>query len=96
MECKPSTSNDRISFDVVITDLHMPHVDGLELIGALRAAHPGTAIIVVSGKGPDQLAKTKIRGVLTALSKPVDAHELLKAIAKAIPDSPAVARTDIS
>ena len=85
-----------ISIDVVITDLDMPHVDGLELIGALRVMYPGTAIIAVSGKGPDQLAKTKIRGALTALSKPVDAHELLEAIAKAVPDSPDVARTDVS
>ena len=41
--------------DVVITDLHMPHIDGIELIRALRELLPDAAIIAVSGSGPDLL-----------------------------------------
>lgn len=81
--------------DVVVTDLHMPHVDGLELIEALRTTYPGTQIVAVTGKGPDQLAKAKSRGVLAALTKPVDAQELLEAIAKAAPGSPIADRSDV-
>ncbi len=73
--------------DVVITDLHMPHVDGLELIIALRELLPNAAIIVLSGSGPDLLASARRTGVLAVLSKPVDPHELLRAIAQAAPAS---------
>ena len=75
------------SIDVVVTDLHMPHVDGLELIVALRALFPDARIIAVSGKGPELLAAAKAKGALVALSKPVDPHELLRAIARAAPDN---------
>ena len=44
--------------DVVITDLHMPHIDGIELIRALRELLPDAAIIAVSGSGPDLLASS--------------------------------------
>ncbi len=75
------------SIDVVVTDLQMPNVDGLELIVALRAQFPDAEIIAVSGKGPALLAAAKRKGVRVALSKPVDPHELLRAIAQAAPAS---------
>ena len=77
------------NIDVVVTDLQMPNVDGLELIVALRALFPDAEIIAVSGKGPAMLAAARRKGALVALSKPVDPHELLRAIAEAAPDSSA-------
>ncbi len=73
------------SIDVVVTDLQMPHRDGLELILELRAVFPFAKIIVVSGSGPALLAAAKREGVLVALSKPVDPDELLEAIRSAAP-----------
>ena len=75
------------SIDVVVTDLQMPNVDGLELIVTLQALFPDAKIIAVSGKGPALLAAAKEKGVRVALSKPVDPHELLRAIAQAAPHS---------
>jgi len=40
---------------IIITDLDMPHVNGLEFIEALQALYSQPVIIVVSGKGLDQL-----------------------------------------
>lgn len=74
------------SFDVVVTDLHMPDGDGLKFIDALGALLPRTPIIAVSGKGTHLLAEAKSRGVLVALSKPIDPHELLGFVAQAAPD----------
>ncbi len=71
------------SVDVVVTDLQMPHMDGLELMEALQALFPAVAIIVVSGKGPELLAAAMAKGALVAFSKPVDPQELLEAIAQA-------------
>ena len=74
------------SVDVVVTDLQMPHMDGLELMEALQALFPAVAIIVVSGKGPELLAAAMDKGALVAFSKPVDPQELLEAIAQAAPE----------
>ena len=79
------------SIDVIVTDLQMPHVDGLELIVALQALFPDVAIIVVSGMGPKEFAAAKNKGALVAFSKPVDPDELLQAIADVAPDSLGVA-----
>ncbi len=72
--------------DVVVTDLQMPHMDGLELMVALQKLFPAVAIIVVSGKGPELLAAAMDKGALMAFSKPVEPKELLDAIAQAAPD----------
>ncbi len=76
----------RMSIDVVVTDLLMPHVDGLELIVALRTLFPDAQVIAVSGEGPKLLAAARRKGARAALSKPVDPDRLSKAITKAVPD----------
>ena len=70
--------------DVVITDLHMPHVDGLELIRALRASFSDAVIIAVSGSGPDLLAAVRRMGVFAVLTKPVDHDELVEVLKEAL------------
>ena len=71
------------SVDLVVTDLQMPYVDGLELIGALRALAPEGPIIAVSGKGPELLTAARKKGVHATLSKPVDPRELLEVVTTA-------------
>jgi CheY-like chemotaxis protein len=75
------------SIEIIITDLNMPHVDGLEFIGAVRALFPKAMMIAVSGKGPELLAEAEREGAFAALSKPIDPQELRKAIAEAATDS---------
>ena len=72
--------------DVVITDLQMPRVHGLELITVLREVSPRPAIIAISGTGSDQLDMAKAVGADATLTKPVDPEELLAAIAMAVAD----------
>ena len=73
--------------EIIITDLNMPHVDGLEFIEAVLALFPEAVIIAVSGKGPDELDAAQNAGARVALSKPIDPWELLKAILEVAPDS---------
>ena len=63
------------SIEIIITDLNMPNVDGLEFIGSVRALFSSAAIIAVSGKGPELLAEAESKGAFAALSKPVDPHD---------------------
>ncbi len=72
------------AIEVVITDLQMPRVHGLELITVLRDLSPRPAIIAISGTGLDQLDMAKAVGADATLTKPVDPDELLNAVTKAV------------
>ncbi len=66
--------------DVVVTDLHMPEVDGFELIAMLRVLIPTPAIIAVSSMGQRQLDLARELGAQIALPKPIDGPALRKAV----------------
>ena len=70
--------------EVVVTDLQMPKVHGLELIMVLLTSFPEAAIIAVSGTGPDQLDMAEAVGAFVTLRKPIDREELLEAVANAV------------
>ncbi len=74
---------------VVITDLHMPHMDGVAFVRALRRLLPEIPVIVASGRLEDnQLAELRTLGVRLTLDKPFTKNRLsdvLKA-ALSLPD----------
>lgn len=69
--------------DLVICDIDMPYMDGLELLSALRA-DPGTAsmkVILLSGrKDIETLTRAEQLGALDYLVKPVTRERLLDSI----------------
>lgn len=66
--------------DIVITDIRMPFMDGLELSRLIRKELPKTEIMILSGFEEFEYAKEAIRlGVSAYLTKPVSGDELLKA-----------------
>jgi CheY-like chemotaxis protein len=71
--------------EVVITDLQMRNIHGLELITILRDIRPRPGIIAISGTGEDQLDMAQALGAEKALSKPVTPDELLAAVAAVLP-----------
>jgi CheY-like chemotaxis protein len=74
--------------DLVITDINMPEMDGIELILALRERWPKVPIIAISGGGlmPKELllASAEVLGAVTTLPKPVGVAELEAAVARAL------------
>ena len=70
--------------DVVITDLQMPEVHGLELITVLRDLSPGPAIIAISGTGSDQLDMAQALGATVTISKPFTGDEVRSAVTAAV------------
>jgi len=72
-------------FDVVITDLKMPGLSGLELVEQLHAAKPKLPIILMTAFGTTETAieATKL-GAHEYLLKPFDMAELLDLVAKSV------------
>jgi len=71
--------------EVVITDLQMKDVHGLELITIVRDFDPKPPIIAVSGTGEVQLEMAQALGAERALTKPVRPEELLAAVEGSLP-----------
>lgn len=67
--------------DVVITDLQMANVHGLELITILRDLSPRPGIIAISATGEAQLDMARLIGASHTLQKPVRPDILLNAVA---------------
>ena len=69
--------------DLLITDIKMPFMDGLELSDILKKKMPKIQIIILSGYGEFDYAKEAIKiGVTDYLTKPVTGEQLLEALNK--------------
>lgn len=65
-------------FDLLVADIKMPGLDGLALLAEVRAKHPGTEVIIVTGFGSVESAVDAMRrGALDYLTKPYNLDELL-------------------
>jgi signal transduction histidine kinase len=70
-------------FDVVITDLGMPYVDGRQVVAGIRAMSPGTPIILLTGWGQHVLGEQDaLPRVDRLLGKPPRIRELRNALAE--------------
>ena len=71
-------------FDVVLTDLQMPGIDGLELLAGVREQCPDTPVIIMTAFGTIQAAVDAMRaGALDFVTKPFRAGELLISLERA-------------
>jgi DNA-binding NtrC family response regulator len=71
-------------FDVVITDLMMPRLDGLQLLDAVRAGWPELAVILVTAAGDERKAVQAMkRGALDYFKKPFDLEEVEAVVERA-------------
>jgi two-component system response regulator GlrR len=70
---------------VVVTDLRMPGIDGMQLFQAIHREHPALPVIILTAHGtiPDAVSATQ-RGVFGFLTKPFDSQDLLQKVAAAI------------
>ena len=75
-------------YDLVITDINMPEMDGIEVIMALAERRPGLPVIAISGGGrlPKDLllSSADMLGAVQTLPKPFDLSELNEAVDRAL------------
>jgi CheY-like chemotaxis protein len=75
--------------DLVLTDVLMPDVDGLEVVRAVRKEFPGTPVVAMSGgsarlPGHDALQLATHLGAHAVLEKPFTEQQLRETIDKAL------------
>jgi YesN/AraC family two-component response regulator len=74
----------KYNIDLVITDIIMPVMEGLELIMHLKRDFPGIKIIAISGGKPYYLYMAKKLGIEKIFTKPLNLHQFLSVVKKLI------------
>jgi DNA-binding response OmpR family regulator len=73
------------SFDVILLELRLPHMSGLEVATRLREAHVASALVIVTGSGSVRSAVDAMRlGVVDFVEKPLRDGDLLRVAQSAL------------
>jgi DNA-binding NtrC family response regulator len=75
----------REDFDLIVTDMLMPSVGGIELLEAIRRSHPALPVIIVTAFGDwDSYSRALALGAAAFISKPLRMSELTTAVHAAL------------
>jgi len=78
--------------DLVIMDLNMPKMDGLEVLAALQERNVEVPVILTTFYGSEQVAEQALRlGAVDYVVKPYEVEDMLRAVKKALAARPAAA-----
>jgi two-component system response regulator AtoC len=71
--------------DIVLTDLAMPNVDGMQVLERMRANDPGVPVFMLTAHGSERVAVAAMKaGAFDYMPKPFDPDELVLAVRRAI------------
>ena len=75
----------QVPFDLVITDVRMPEVSGLELLSQIRDLYPSTKVIIMTAYGSSDVQNEATeRGCFSYIEKPFEINELRQRIIDAL------------
>jgi len=76
---------DRGGVDLVLTDLRMPRMDGMELLSELALRPGAPRVIMITAYGSERLAVEAIkRGALDYFAKPFEAEEIVRVVSRSL------------
>ncbi|KAB2901338.1 MAG: sigma-54-dependent Fis family transcriptional regulator [Kofleriaceae bacterium] len=76
---------DEGDFDVVITDVRMEGMSGIEVCQKVRASHPDVPVMVITGQADVETAVAALRaGAWDFVTKPLNADHVMAAVARAV------------
>ena len=71
--------------DVVISDIKMPDLTGIELTEILRRERPSLPVILITAEGSEEVARQALRaGAIDYYPKPFDPDEMLATLARVL------------
>ena len=72
-------------YDVIVTDIKLPGMDGLELLDEIKLLRPGTPTVLITGHGERDLAVRALRGgAYDFVQKPIDRDYFVASLERAI------------
>ncbi len=81
-------------FDVILCDIKMPQMDGIELLDKIKEREPDAVVVMISGHGTIDTAVEAIKkGAFDFISKPLDLNRLLITIRNATDKTQLVTET---
>lgn len=84
------------AFDVVLCDIKMPKLDGIEFLDKARESNPDVPIIMISGHGTIETAVEAVKkGAFDYISKPPDLNRLLITLRNAMDKTSLVTETKV-
>ncbi|MBI4576650.1 MAG: response regulator [Planctomycetes bacterium] len=87
-EADPTRALERVlagEADLVVTDVRMPGMDGIELLRRVRAGAPGIPVIIMTGyQTQENIIGSFREGARTFIRKPFEAEDLVKAVRTAL------------
>ena len=86
------------AYHVVLTDLKMPHVDGMSLLKTVRAQHPEMEVVMLTAHGDVESAVRAMKlGAFDFLQKPIPSPTVLrKVVQRAVDHHQLTARTEVA
>jgi len=77
-------AHDGEAIDVIVSDIDMPHLSGLDVLAALRCARRDTPVVLITAFGDEETqAEARKLGAAAILNKPLDPEALRVAVANA-------------
>ena len=74
-----------VDYDAIVTDIKMPGMDGLALLGEIGRVRPGTPTLLITGHGEHDLAVQALRGgAYDFVAKPIDRDYFIASLDRAI------------
>ncbi len=72
--------------DLVIMDITMPNMDGIQALGAIKAKHPAAKIVMCSAMGQEAMVMEAIKlGALDFIVKPFKQERIVQTVSKILP-----------
>lgn len=73
-------------FDLIISDIMMPYLSGIELLSSIKRINPALPIIIISALDQQEVILTAFKeGAADFVKKPINLNELLLRVRKLLP-----------
>ena len=69
-------------YDIIVSDIHMPEMDGLELMARIKNKHPGLPVVLITGYSVSEARKIAMeKGADAFVEKPFHMKKMIEVVA---------------